>query len=234
MSQLQPAVDHNAYLCGLQRKRPTKSLEELAIIVEVLEEDLKTGNTYSPPCQDYSPSNQPASPEYNPDIPWGPEPQLHSYSLNYFLENLIPRATDYRLTNLNSRSDEFNTYNNCLSLQPLASHRGRGYNSDESDDTIPSPQSYVSYSPAIADHRPGLSPADSAYASNRPPDNDSLPDGEAVREDGGRGEREDWSGPQNWNVNGDAFFWAQLQREESQLRDVSDSVLLATDGHGRT
>ena len=47
---------------------------------------------------------------------------------------------------------------------------------------------------------------------------------------------EEWFDPQNhdWNTNSSAFFSAQLQKEESQLRDVSDAVLLSTDGHGGT
>uniref|UniRef100_A0A3Q2YZM3 Zgc:113279 n=1 Tax=Hippocampus comes TaxID=109280 RepID=A0A3Q2YZM3_HIPCM len=46
-----------------QRKRPTSSLEELAIIVEVLEEDLRTGTTNSSTIQMSSPSS-PVSPEF--------------------------------------------------------------------------------------------------------------------------------------------------------------------------
>lgn len=50
------------------------------------------------------------------------------------------------------------------------------------------------------------------------------------------GRKEVWFDHQNhdWNLNSSAFFWTQLQKEESHLRDVSDAVLLNTDGHGMT
>lgn len=52
--------------------------------------------------------------------------------------------------------------------------------------------------------------------------------------DGGGGEV--WFDPKNqdWDLDGSAFFWTQLQKEENHLRDISDAVLLNTDGQGRT
>uniref|UniRef100_A0A8C9XZK4 Zgc:113279 n=1 Tax=Sander lucioperca TaxID=283035 RepID=A0A8C9XZK4_SANLU len=130
-----------------KRKRPTKSLEELAIIVEVLEEDLRTGNTCLSPPQYLSPSKPPVSPEWSPTgKSWGPDPHLYSYSLKY----------------------NFDKYVNSKLLPPLTWE-------------------------------------ESAYPQVH-----------------------------DWNRNNSAFFWAQLQKEESQLRDISDAALLAPDGHGRT
>lgn len=57
---------HISAVFGSQRKRPTKSLEELAIIVEVLEEDLKTGNTYCSPLQSLPSPGSSVSPEWSP------------------------------------------------------------------------------------------------------------------------------------------------------------------------
>ncbi|XP_041796734.1 uncharacterized protein zgc:113279 [Chelmon rostratus] len=150
-----------------KRKRPTKSLEELAIIVEVLEEDLKTGNNYRSPSQ--SSSDLPVSPEQSPT--------------------------------------------------------GAGYNSDESDEMIPSPQSYITYSPGASEYHQALSPP--GFMHN------SLQLTNIERDGGGGEERFD---PQNhdWNLHRSVYFWTQLQKEESQLRDVSDAVLLASDGHGKT
>ncbi|XP_050928918.1 NF-kappa-B inhibitor zeta [Lates calcarifer] len=136
-----------------KRKHPTKSLEELAIIVEVLEEDLKTGNTYCSLSQCPPSSEPPLSPELSPT----------------------------------------------------------GYNSDESDEMIPSPSPISSWL-----MHGGLQPS----STN-------------MERDSERGE--EWFDPQNhnWNLNSYAFFWTQLQKEENQLRDISDAVLLATDGQGR-
>uniref|UniRef100_A0A7N6BWP9 OCA domain-containing protein n=1 Tax=Anabas testudineus TaxID=64144 RepID=A0A7N6BWP9_ANATE len=121
-----------------RRKHPTKSLEELAIIVEVLEEDLRTCTTYHSPSQTFFSSNPPVSPEWS--------------------------------LSGNSCTAEYH-------------------------------------------HPPSLS------NSGR---------------EAGRGEK--WFDPQNqdWNLNSSAFFWMQLQKEEEQLRDISDAALLAIDEHGRT
>lgn len=87
---------------------------------------------------------------------------------------------------------------------------------------IPSPQSYMTYSPGTAEYYQALSPTSIMHSS---PQFIGGDDGLA----------KEWVDPQNqdWNLNSSAFFWTQLQKEESQLSDVSDAVLLATDGHGR-
>ncbi|XP_071396591.1 NF-kappa-B inhibitor zeta [Centroberyx affinis] len=216
-----------------RRRRPTKSLEELAIIVEVLEEDLKTGNTYSSPPQAASPSMPPASPEYSPepaDNARGSGPRFYSCSLKYGPERQMPRTADYY-----SPSDEYsNSDYRCL--HAVSSHQGAGYNSDESDEMIPSPESCMTYSPGTAEYHQALSPPESAYGSLRSPGSDPHRDGNPGSDGGGGEVQEEWTAPQtqSWNLNSAAFFWTQLQREESHLRDVSDSVLLAKDGHGRT
>ncbi|XP_034557180.1 uncharacterized protein zgc:113279 [Notolabrus celidotus] len=155
-----------------KRKRPTKSLEELAIIVEVLEEDLRTGNTYS-------------------SSPWS-----------------IPSPSS------------------AVSLE--GSPTGAGYNSDESDEMIPSPQSCMSYSPCSAEYQQALSPPAFMYTSPQP-----LSAGHMGR-DGGSGEGWFDALNQDWNLDSSAFFFTQLQKEESQLRHITDSVLLSTDEQGRT
>ncbi|XP_031697571.1 uncharacterized protein LOC116379742, partial [Anarrhichthys ocellatus] len=159
-----------------KRKRSTKSLEELAIIVEVLEEDLRTGNTCRYPPQSLPSPNPPVSPDW--------------------------------------------------------SQTGSGYNSDESDEMIPSPDFYGTSSLCSAGKyqqarshpgftRTGLQPSGM---------------GNIGGVGGGEGQ---WANTQNqdgnlYNLYNSTFFWAQLQREESQLGDVSDAELLAHDEHGRT
>ncbi|KAL7400356.1 hypothetical protein ABVT39_010789 [Epinephelus coioides] len=155
-----------------KKKHAIKSLEELAIIVEVLEEDLRSSSMCRSPPQCLSSYNPPVSPGWSPS--------------------------------------------------------GSGYNSDESDEMIPSPQSYMTYSPGTAEYQQALSPPGFMHASFQP---------SSFRNSGrvGGGE-EEWFDPQNHaeNLNNSAFFWAQLQKEESQLSDICDTVLLAPDDHGKT
>ncbi|KAM7399813.1 hypothetical protein PAMP_019057 [Pampus punctatissimus] len=162
-----------------KRKCPTKSLEELAIIVEVLEEDLRTSNTYHSPPQTLSPSASPVSSE------WSHEPN------------------------------------------------GADYNSDESDEMIPSPESCMTYSPGKAEYQQAMSPPGFMHTSLWPCSIELSQEGNTGR-DCEKGDK--CLGPQNqdWNLNSSAFFWTQLQKEESQLTDISDAALLATDEHGRT
>ncbi|AWO98486.1 putative NF-kappa-B inhibitor zeta-like [Scophthalmus maximus] len=144
-----------------KRKLPTKSLEELAIIVEVLEEDLRTSNTYRSRFSDV-----PVSPGQSPT----------------------------------------------------------GYNSEDSDEMIPSPRSYMTYSLGTGEYyHQAPSPPGFTHTSIT-----------GVERDGGAGE--EWFDPQshNWNLNCSEFFWTQLQKEESQLRAISDAALLATDEYCRT
>ncbi len=93
---------------------------------------------------------------------------------------------------------------------------------------IPSPQSYMTSSPGTAECYQALSPPDFMH------NNLQLYSTGSTGRDGGGGE--DWFDPQNhdWNTNSSAFFWTQIQKEESQLRGISDAVLLAADGHGKT
>lgn len=110
------------------------------------------------------------------------------------------------------------------SSHAISSHQGAGDNSDEFDEIIPSPQSCMTYSPGTAEYHQVPSPPDFMHSSH------PL---SSIRDAGGR---EVWFDPQNldWDLNGSAFFWTQLQKEESHLRGISDAVLLNTDGHGRT
>lgn len=83
MSDLRSSSDNTKYLGSLvfQRTHLTKSLEELATIIEVLEEDLRTNNTDHSPSQTLSSSFPPVSPEWSPTgNSWGADPLLCSYS----------------------------------------------------------------------------------------------------------------------------------------------------------
>uniref|UniRef100_A0A3Q3XGY1 OCA domain-containing protein n=1 Tax=Mola mola TaxID=94237 RepID=A0A3Q3XGY1_MOLML len=159
-----------------------KSLEELAIIVEVLEEDLRTGIS-SPMCS---------------------PPQS--------LTSVHPRV-----------SPEWSPTGNSLGLDAHF-----WYNSDESDEMIPSPESHTTYSPGTAEYHQVPSPPGFLHSS---------PQLCRVRNtEQAAGRREAWFDAWNHDLNahGSDFFWTQLQREDSHLKDISDAGLLNTDWHGRT
>ncbi|XP_023206494.1 uncharacterized protein LOC102234539 [Xiphophorus maculatus] len=146
-------------------EQPVKSLEELAIIIEVLEEDLRSGCTPRSP-----PTDSTTYPELSP-------------------------------TDVNS--------------------------GDEYDEIIPSPESYMAYSPSASEHDVAWTRPDCMFLSLQP---------SGVTDTQSYGDREaGWFKPKNnWDLNTSAFFWTQLQKEESWLRKTSDAELLTTDEHGRT
>ncbi|XP_041851615.1 uncharacterized protein zgc:113279 isoform X2 [Melanotaenia boesemani] len=170
-----PGNRKRARTCHRERaaraQRPMKSLEELAIIIEVLEEDLRSGNTYHPPLQSLAACGFPTHPEMSP------------------------------------------TEAACR---------------DESDEMIPSPESYMIYSPGPAEYHHAMSPPDCMFSPFQ------LSGGENVHRSGEQGE--EWFHPHDCDqkLSSSAFFWAQLQREESKLRGTSDADLLASNEHGRT
>ncbi|XP_077466680.1 uncharacterized protein LOC144083074 [Stigmatopora argus] len=141
-----------------KRKRPTSSLEELAIIVEVLEEDLRTATTNSSQIK-ISSSGSPVSPAY--------------------------------------------------SSEP----NGTGYNSDVSDEIIPSPSSHTSHSPGTeySQTPPSLSAMTTIFEPTWTADK--------------------WFS--NYPLSSSDLFWAQLEKEESKLLAISDEALLGVDQHGQ-
>ncbi|CAN9510978.1 unnamed protein product [Ophioblennius macclurei] len=151
------------FRCSNMKAQRTKSLEELAIIIEVLEEDLRTSGT------------RPSSPQYPTDSPVSPQ------------------------------------------LSPTG-----GYNYDEYDEIIPSPDYYTTCSPGAAEHHQAPSPPVFTYPTFQPPGVGNMATSSELEDE--------WFDPRS----GSAFFWTQLQKEESQLSEVSDAALLAPDEHGRT
>ena len=75
---------HTLAVFGFQKKYTTKSLEELAIIIEVLEEDLRTNNICRSPSQTLSCSSPLVPPEWSPTgNSWGADPHLYSSFLKH-------------------------------------------------------------------------------------------------------------------------------------------------------
>ncbi|KAM4589339.1 NF-kappa-B inhibitor zeta [Fundulus diaphanus] len=147
---------------------PVKSLEELATLLEVLEEDLRTGCTSL--SQNPSPSDFTAYPNQSP--------------------------TDV----------------------------GHG---DKYEEIIPSPESYMIYSPNTSEY-------DAAWARSDCMFFDLQPSGASDRQLYGDKEDDWFKLKNNWDPNCSAFFWTQLQKEEEWWKAVSDAELLSTDEHGRT
>lgn len=93
---------------------------------------------------------------------------------------------------------------------------------------IPSPQAYMTYSLATGDCPPNPPPPGFMYTNCEPSFTAAMR--------GDEGGVEEWLEPQtpSCNLNSSAYFWTQLQKEESLLVDISDAALLTRDEHGRT
>lgn len=178
-----------------------KSLEELAIIIEVLEEDLKSSSTCQSPTHSPPPFNSPRALELSPA---GNASWTH-YKLMTTFQSLLFFFFITSYFHLYSPTDS-----SC---------------DDEYDEIIPSPDSYTAYSPSSECQSLG-SPPDCMFSGLQPTSMASL------QRTADRGE--EWFQQQNsWDPNNSAFFWTQLQKEESQLRATSDADLLGADEHGR-
>ncbi|XP_036393704.1 NF-kappa-B inhibitor zeta [Megalops cyprinoides] len=204
---------------GDRRKRPNKqhaSLEDLAIIVEVLEEDLRASQAcpgggpsaaYCPqwqedpayldaPCESHSPGGGPPSP--------------HNSSLVYALS---PGGC------VGYPSPPYSQ-----PAPPCSTHQG-AYHSDEAEETSFSPPPPLLGPPCSTERPspepplfPGPAPAPEGRSQER-----GCSRGNVAAQRAGLPER-DWSAT--------AFFWHQLQREECLLLEVSDEELLAPDSSG--
>uniref|UniRef100_A0A672I6G3 Zgc:113279 n=1 Tax=Salarias fasciatus TaxID=181472 RepID=A0A672I6G3_SALFA len=176
------------FRCSNMKAQRTKSLEELAIIIEVLEEDLRTSSTCPSSPQDPHPPNSPVSPQLSPT----------GNSSRFFVFPAPP------------------------SVSALVFPLPAGYGYDEYDEIIPSPDYHSTCSPGAAEHRQAPSPPGFTYPAFQPPGAGGVATSPEVKEE--------WFDAQSSS----AFFWTQLQREESQLSEVSDAALLTPDEHGRT
>lgn len=99
-----------------------------------------------------------------------------------------------------------------------------GYTSDDFDEMIPSPETIGMFSPGTGNYH--LVPYPPGLQQN------TL----HVPTDWNHGEGDVWIDTQSFNSNlsDSSFFWAQVQKEQSQLSETSDADLLNTDKHGKT
>lgn len=201
--------------------------------MEVLEEDLKTGNTYSSlrPSANCEPSSafllSFRSPEPSNTV-WRATPPPYSELGPGFCwaSNLGSPSND-------SVSDSGGS--DCLSgLLPSPQQSAAGYRSaDDANDMIPSPQYLTGCSsPSSAEFwqavpRPGPGFANRGY---EPYEDENVESQDT--DDGGL--KTEWLSSGNCSgQSSGAYFLSQLQREEKELQDMSDSMLLVPDGQGR-
>ncbi|KAK7156281.1 hypothetical protein R3I94_006382 [Phoxinus phoxinus] len=201
------------------KKHQTKGLEELAIIVEVLEEDLKT-------CQSYRSPNKTHSASFSSEF-WVEEASQHGLMNAYGQENEMPLSPSYSVP-----SETSPPHSVCSSYPSPTYSQGADvfgnqeeYSSYESDKYRYDDLNGMSCSAANSCEYQVPSPQESFHGSPNPeiwkvsPQNMKCPPWP-------QSQQEEWCGM--------SFFSTQMQREENLLKEISDQELLAVDENGRT
>ncbi|XP_043114216.1 NF-kappa-B inhibitor zeta-like isoform X2 [Puntigrus tetrazona] len=195
-------------------KPQTKSLEELAIIVEVLEEDLKT-------CQSNRLPNKSPLASYSSES-WVEDASPHGVMNTYGQENEVPLSPSYSVPSATSPVHSVSSsYPSPTYSQGADVFMGdqKDYSSYESDKyryddlnginsceyQVPSPQESFSASP-----NPEVWDVSSQKMNYTP-----------------------WPHSQQGEWSSMTFFWTQMEREENMLKNISDQELLAVDKNGR-
>lgn len=194
------------FSCLLQKKPQTKSLEELAIIVEVLEEDLKT-------CQSNRLSNKSPSASYSSEF-W-----VEDASPYGFMKNSVPSST----SPVHSLSSSYPSPTYSQGADVFLGNQ-EDYSSYESDKYRYDGQCGMSCSPANTCEYQVPSPQELSNASPNP-DVWEVSSQKMNYPPWPHSQQEEWSGK--------IFFWTQLEREENLLKETSDQELLAEDENGR-
>ncbi|XP_067307944.1 NF-kappa-B inhibitor zeta [Pseudorasbora parva] len=201
------------------KKHQTKGLEELAIIVEVLEEDLKT-------CQSYRSSNKTHSAKFSSEF-LVEEASQQGLMNTYSQENEIPWSPSYSVT-----SETSPVHSVCSSYPSPTYSQGTDvffenqeeYSSYESDNYRYDGLYGMSCSPANSCEYQVPSPQESFHAS---------PNREVWAVSSQKTKCPPWTHSQQEERRGMTFFWTQMEREENLLKEISDQELLAVDENGR-
>ncbi|XP_052431469.1 NF-kappa-B inhibitor zeta isoform X5 [Carassius gibelio] len=167
------------------KKHQTKSLDELAIIVEVLEEDLKT-------CQLTRSPNKSPSGSYSKF--WVEDASPQGVMNTHGQENEMPLSPSYSVPSSTS------PVHSVSSLYPSPTY------SQGADVFFGNQEDYSSYESDKYRY-------DDLYGMSCSPANSC------------EYQQEEWSGV--------TFFWTQLEREETLLKEISNQELLAVDKNGR-
>ncbi|XP_077064894.1 uncharacterized protein LOC143716304 isoform X3 [Siphateles boraxobius] len=201
------------------KKHQTKGLEELAIIVEVLEEDLKT-------CQSYRSPNKTHSASYSSEF-WVEKASQQGLMNTRGQKNEMPQSPSYSV-----RSETSPVHSVCSSyLSPTYSQgtdvffgNQEEYSSYESDKYRYDDLYGVSCSAANSCEYQVPSPQESFHASPNPevwevsPQKMNCPP---------------WPQSQQEECSDMTFFCTQMEREENLLKEIPDQELLAVDENGR-
>ncbi|XP_042595269.1 NF-kappa-B inhibitor zeta isoform X2 [Cyprinus carpio] len=200
-------------------KHQTKSLDELAIIVEVLEEDLKT-------CQLNRSPNKSPSDSYSSEF-WFEDASPQGFMNTYGQENEIPLSPSYSVPSSTS------PVHSVSSLYPSPTYsqgadvffgNQEDYSSYESDKYRYDDLYGMSCSPAKSCEYQVPSPQESFNASPNP---------EVWEVSSQKMNYPPWPHSQQEEWSGMTFFWTQLEREENLLKKISDQELLALDENRR-
>ncbi|XP_015193055.1 NF-kappa-B inhibitor zeta isoform X2 [Lepisosteus oculatus] len=221
-----------------QSKQSPKSLEDLAMLVEVLEEDLKASRPYRNPRESQGGISQPyisassflAAQQAEP---WTQEFPQRSPVVEHSSGSSSPPAPAYHLaTDFSPASspdgcDLFSPLSHERTPEPSPGYPG-GFYADGPEDAASSSHPKAACSQISSDYQVP-SPPDPAYHSpplhfgerysENPPDH--LP---------GLSPPVSYELQQDWNSL--SFFHFQLKREESVLRGVPDQELLGVDNSG--
>lgn len=201
----------------------TKGLEELAIIVEVLEEDLKA-------CQSYKSSNKRLSSLYYSEYRekfWGEDSSQQSFMTMYDQDSEMPLSPSHCVP------PESSPVHSTSSFSPSpAYNQGTNvffgnqeeYRNYEADDNRYSDQCGMTYRLANSRKHQVPSSGKSFYVSPNP-------DGQEVTPQ--KMNFPPWpnSPQEEWSIM--TFFWTQMEREENLLKEISDQELLVVDENGR-
>ncbi|CAM4552188.1 unnamed protein product [Leuciscus chuanchicus] len=201
------------------KKHQTKGLEELAIIVEVLEEDLKT-------CQSYRSPNKTHSASYSSEF-WVEEASQPGLMNTYGQENEIPQSPSYSVP-----SETSPVHSVCSSYPSPTYSQGTDvffgnqeeYSSYESDKYRCDDLNGMSCSAANSCEYQVPFPQESFHASPNPEVWEVSPQ-KLKCPPGPQSQQEECSGM--------TFFCTQMEREENLLKEISDQELLAVDENGK-
>lgn len=212
-------VNTSAHRRHILKKHETKDLEDLAIIVEVLEEDLKT-------CQSYKPPNQSNSDSYSTKFCFKDASQ-EGFMSPCCQENEKPLSPSYSVPSGTSP-----VYSVCSSYpSPTYSHGGDAflgnqeeYNSYESDKYMYDDLYGTSYSPPNS--REYQEPSSQQESFNSCPSPETW---EVSFQKGNYASRPH----SQQEMSGMTFSCTQMERQEHVLKQISDQELLAVGKDGR-
>ncbi|XP_062377758.1 NF-kappa-B inhibitor zeta isoform X2 [Sardina pilchardus] len=211
-----------------QKKRNSVAQEELSIIVEVLEEDLKKSTSTHQPNKLLASANRP---EHNP-LPEEFFPQTYFCELSQKTE-MVP-SPEPPSPPAPSSPDSFFSF-------PCAEYRKSysvladsfsDYSSDDSEDFRASPQQYVPDSPSSGDYQ-FPSYHDSCQSSPESACDFGLDYAEGSATSQGLHNFSQQGSYQQKEWSNDFFFWNQLEREGNLLKRFSNRELLVPDRNGK-